>query len=83
MEQIARTAKQVGAIIRRRRRNKGLTQGDVGKKTRMRQATISRLETGESDTPLRTILDVLTALDLEIVIRRRSKASKQDIEDMF
>lgn len=83
MDQIARTAKQVGAIIRRRRRNKGLTQGDVGKKTRMRQATISRLETGESDTPLRTILDVLTALDLEIVIRKRSKASKHDIEDMF
>jgi len=83
MEQIARTAKQVGAIIRRHRRNKGLTQNDVSDKTRMRQATVSRLETGEYDTPLRTILDVLSALDLEITIRDRSKSSKHDIEDMF
>ncbi|PCJ43900.1 MAG: transcriptional regulator [Alphaproteobacteria bacterium] len=83
MEQIARSAKQVGAIIRRYRRNKGLTQNDISEKIRIRQATVSRLETGEYDTSLRTIFDVLAALDLEITIRERSKFSKHDIEDML
>lgn len=83
MEQIARTAKQVGAAIRRVRRAKSLTQSGVGSKTRLRQGTVSRLETGEADTQLRTLFEVLAALDLEIVIRERSKASAKDIEDMF
>jgi HTH-type transcriptional regulator/antitoxin HipB len=81
MKQIARTATQVGAALRRARRAKSLTQTEVGNKTRMRQATISRLETGEADTQVSTLLDVLAALDLEIVIRERSKASAKDIED--
>jgi HTH-type transcriptional regulator/antitoxin HipB len=83
MEQIVRTAKQVGAAIRRVRRAKSLTQSGVGSKTRMRQGTISRLETGEADTQIRTLFEVLSALDLEIVIRPRSKASAKDIEELF
>ena len=83
MKQIVRTANQVGAALRRERRAKKLTQTDIGSKTRLRQATISRLETGEADTRLQTLFDVLAALDLEIVIRDRSKASAKDIESLF
>jgi len=83
MEQIVRTAKQVGAAIRRVRRTKNLTQSVVGSNTRKRQGTISLLETGDVDTQLGTLLDVLSALDLEIVIRNRSKASAKDIEELF
>lgn len=83
MKQIVRTAKQVGAAIRRVRRAKKLTQSDVGSKTRLRQGTVSRLETGDADTQLRTLFEVLSALDLEIVIGERSKASAKDIEDLF
>ena len=82
MEQIARTPKQIGAAIRRCRRNKGLAQTNLGAKTSLRQATISALENGEPGTQLRTLIDVMVALDLEIVIRNRSKA-RQDIEDLF
>ncbi len=82
MEQIARTSKQIGAAIRRRRRTLNLRQGDVGSKTNLRQATISALETGEPGTQLRTLIDVMAALRLEIVIRERSKVS-EDIEDLF
>ena len=46
MEQIARTARQIGAAIRRRRRTLRLSQGDLGAKTRLRQATISVLQLG-------------------------------------
>jgi len=82
-EQIARTPKQIGAAVRRRRRALGMNQKDVGTKTQLRQATISGLETGEAGTQLRTLFGVLTALNLELVIRPRTKASTDKIEEMF
>lgn len=83
MSQSARTAKQIGAIIRRVRRNAGLTQTDLGKRIGLRQATISRLEKGEDETKLSTLLDVLSALGLEIIIDKRGKASIRNLGDMF
>ena len=82
-EQIARTPKQIGAAVRRRRRVMGMNQKDVGTKTQLRQATISGLEAGEAGTELRTLFGVLTALNLELVIRPRTKASTDKIEEMF
>lgn len=83
MNQSARTAKQIGAIIRRARRNDGLTQIDLGKRIGLRQATISRLEKGEEETKLSTLLDALSALGLEIIIDKRGRASTRNLEDMF
>ena len=83
MNQSARTAKQIGAIIRRARRNAGLTQTDLGKRIGLRQATISRLEKGEEETKLSTLLDALSALGLEIIIDKRGRASTWNLEDMF
>lgn len=83
MEQIARTSKQVAAAVRRIRRQQNLTQTELGKKIGLRQATISRLEAGEEATLLQTLLDTLTALNLELVIRPRTKASASDIERLF
>jgi len=82
-DQIARTPKQVGNAVRRHRRMKGMRQEDLGAKTRLRQATISGLEAGEPGTQLRTLFAVLTALDLELVIRPRTKISNEKIEDLF
>jgi HTH-type transcriptional regulator/antitoxin HipB len=83
MNQSARTAKQIGAIIRRARRNAGLTQTELGKRISLRQATISKLEKGEPATQLSTLLDALTALGLEIIIDKRGRASAKDLEDLF
>ena len=82
MEQIARTSRQIGAAIRRRRRQLGLRQGDLGAKTNLRQATISALENGEPGTQLRTLFNMIAALDLEMVIRERSRAGEA-IEDLY
>jgi HTH-type transcriptional regulator/antitoxin HipB len=46
----------------------------------LRQGTISRLEAGEPAMQLRTLLETLSALELEIVIRPRSSMR---IEDVF
>jgi len=83
MKQSARTAKQLGAIMRRERRNRGLTQAELGKKIGLRQATISKLEAGEPATQLRTLLDVLAAMGLEIIIDERGETSNDDIESLF
>ncbi|HRX38613.1 MAG TPA: helix-turn-helix domain-containing protein, partial [Parvularculaceae bacterium] len=61
MEQIARTTKQLGAAIRRRRRNTNMSQTELGSKTNLRQATISALESGEERTQLHTLMDVISA----------------------
>lgn len=81
-EHIARTEKQLGAILRRLRKQAGLTQAAVGERTHLRQATISRLEAGEPALQLRTLMETLAALDLELVVRPRSRSSA-DIEDLF
>lgn len=83
MQQGARTAKQIGAIVRRARRQAGLTQADLGKRVGLRQATVSKLEKGVPATQISTLLDVLTALGLELSIDVRGKASAQSLEDLF
>jgi HTH-type transcriptional regulator/antitoxin HipB len=82
MDQIARTPKQIGAIVRRERRKRNLTQDELGSRVHLRQATISRLEAGAPATRLSTLLDILPTLDLEIVVRPRTKAS-DDMEAIF
>jgi HTH-type transcriptional regulator / antitoxin HipB len=83
MEQVARTLKQIAAVVRRERRLQNMTQSDLSKKVNLRQATISRFETGEEGPSLQTLLDILAALNLELVIRSRTKASPEDIEQIF
>jgi HTH-type transcriptional regulator / antitoxin HipB len=83
MDTIARTTKQLADALRRYRRNKDLSQIGLAERMQVRQATISKLEAGEPATQLRVLMDALTALDLELVIRPRTKTSVQDIADLF
>jgi len=75
MENIARTPEQIAAIVRRERRRQGLTQQQLGAKIKLRQATISKLESGKAGVQLQTLLDVTRALKLELVIQPRTKFS--------
>lgn len=75
-EQLGRTTRQIGAAIRRRRRALKLSQTQLGDKAGLRQATISALESGDTGTQLRTLVDVLAALGLEMVLRERSQAGE-------
>lgn len=83
MDQIARAPKQIGSALRRQRRHLSLTQKELGAKINLRQATISGMESGEPGTQLRTLFHVLAALNLEIVIRPRTKGTAMDIESLF
>jgi HTH-type transcriptional regulator / antitoxin HipB len=83
VEEVARTSKQLGSLLRQRRRELGLSQAALASRIGLRQSTISALETSAKDTRTATLLSVLATLDLELVIRSRTKSSEKDIEALF
>jgi HTH-type transcriptional regulator/antitoxin HipB len=83
MEQVARTGKQIGAAVRRARKLQQMTQSQLAKRINVRQATISTFETGDEGSSMRTLLDILAALNLELLIRPRTQASPGEIEQIF
>ncbi|MFV1589920.1 helix-turn-helix domain-containing protein [Phaeobacter sp. JH20_39] len=83
MNMAARTPQQVGEALRRIRKSKNMTQKDVSQRTNLRIATISSLENGDPGTQLRTVMSVMSALDLEFVIQSRDASGTTNIEDIF
>ena len=83
MAELARTPRQIGNRIRRSRRQRGLSQTQLGNLAGLRQETVSLLETGNPAVRLDTLLTVLGALDLEFRIVSRSKGAAADIENIF
>jgi HTH-type transcriptional regulator/antitoxin HipB len=82
MEAIARTPKQLGNYIRERRRKLGFSQQQLAAKIGIRQRTVSSMETSAA-VRLDTVLRAFAALDLELVVRARTKSSAKDIEATF
>jgi len=70
-----------GVAIRAARRRRGWTQTELAERMNVRQATVSKLESGESATRLEVLFDALTSLGLELIVQERG--SSRDIEDMF
>lgn len=83
MDQITRTPKQLGTVLQRYRKATGLTQEALAARIRLRQATISALENSATNARLGTLFDTLAALNLELVVRPRSKGSTKDIEGIY
>ena len=83
MVHIARSARQLGNIIQRTRKQKGLTQTDLANVTGLRQELISRIETGHEGAKLSAIYSLFAALDLELVIDSCSGRPAPGIEDVF
>ena len=83
MTQLVRTPKQLGDALRRQRRAKGLSQTSAAQLAGLRQELVSRIETGSPGTRIDSICALLGALDLEFIVRPRSRVSDTDIEDIF
>lgn len=82
-QHIVRTPAQLGAALRRQRRALNLSQDELAERVSLRQGTVSALETGAPGTKLQTLMDALSALGLEIVLRPRSSAPVPDVEDLY
>ena len=83
MDQITRTPKQLGTVLRRYRKAASLSQETIAARIHLRQATISALENSANNARLGTLFDILAALDLELVVRPRTKGSTKEIEGIF
>ncbi|GGL36059.1 helix-turn-helix domain-containing protein [Caulobacter rhizosphaerae] len=82
MDLIARNEAQLAASLRRYRKKAGLTQGALGEVAQLRQSTISELENG-SGAKLETVFAILSALNLELVVRPRNVGGEPALEDLF
>jgi len=66
MNNLARSAKQLGNVIQQRRMAKTLTQTQLANLIGTGQKTISKIENGNPATRLDTLFSVLGALDLQL-----------------
>jgi HTH-type transcriptional regulator/antitoxin HipB len=83
MSHIARSPKQLGSIIQRTRKQRGLTQTQLGNLAGLRQELISKIETGHEGTKLSSLYALFAALDLELIVDARSGRPAKNIEDIF
>lgn len=73
MNAFARDPLQIGAAIRRVRKQAGLTQRQLGAKAGLRQESISLVENGNPAVRIDSLLAIIAALDLELQIAPRSR----------
>ena len=70
-----RSSKDLGTAIRRARKAHQLKQADLALKASLRQPLISELENGTTNATMDTVFKVLAALDLDLTVVPRRKAS--------
>jgi HTH-type transcriptional regulator / antitoxin HipB len=74
MEYVARTAHQLGQVLKSRRKQLGLTQREVAVKVGLLQAQISVIESHDAKATVTTLYKALSALGLELVLREGAPA---------
>lgn len=78
---LARTPKQIGQALRRERKKAGLNQTDLAERCGLWQETISKIEGGSPGSRLETVMEICAALNLEIVVRKRTKGDTDYLTD--
>lgn len=78
MEIVARTPAQLGAAIKSARLRRGLTQTDAASNVGLQQKTVSALENVGARTTVDTLYKMLSALDLELVIREKNGGDRSE-----
>jgi transcriptional regulator with XRE-family HTH domain len=67
-----RSSEALGRTIRRRRRERRLTQAELAERVRTTRQTLVALESGHETRALEVIFDTLGELGLELAVRPRS-----------
>lgn len=73
MRQLITTAAQVGAILRGRRKARGVAQQELATKLGISQSRLSTLEAQPGDMNLERLLLLAKLLGLELVLRDKSE----------
>lgn len=66
----------LGKVLRRYRKELGLTQSDAGQKFNLTQKVVSNIEAGKEGVQIATIFRYMSALGLEMQIEHRNKISE-------
>lgn len=75
---------EITRAIIQRRKERGLTQEQLGKLARVSRELISRFENNAHDIGLRRLLRLSEALDLEMVLRAgRGRPTIEELDDLF
>lgn len=77
-EYLITNATQVGPTLRGIRQELGLTQAQVGQKLGLPQKEISKMERGAERTSVERLFLLLSALQVELVLRPRGDADAED-----
>lgn len=83
MEPHARSPRQLGDLIQRQRKARGLSQSQLADLAGTRQEMVSKIENGAPGSRIASIYDLLAALDLEMTLKPRLRSSPADIADLF
>lgn len=75
MDYVARTPKQLAQILRSQRKSRRLTQKAAGALVGLLPKTISALETVPERSSVDSLFKLLSALEVELVIRSKSSGS--------
>ena len=81
VEVVTRAADQLADALARSRTRAGLSQAVVAASAGLRQATVSKAESGVGTTQLKTIYALCAALGLELVVRTRQASDAARAED--
>lgn len=76
MDFTALTPDQLAAVLRGRRQTLGLTQRELGVRVGLLQKTVSSLETDPSGSSITSLYRLLSALDLELVLRLKTSSAR-------
>lgn len=72
---VVRSPEVLGGAIRDARRARGWTQAQLAERTQMRQPMVSNVERGVGPMALPTVLALLSALELDLLLTGRDRAS--------
>lgn len=81
MTTITRTPELFGQALRRTRKKRSLTQSELAERSGLWQETISKIERGAPGTRLDSAMQICAALDLEIVVRERTKGNTDYLDE--
>lgn len=81
MRSVIRSNAILGTSLNEARRAAGLTQLELGRRTGLRQATISSLENGEGGT-LESLFKLLTELKLDLRLAPRA-TDQPELDELF
>ena len=78
MQSILVSAKDIGVVLRNMRRQKGVSQADLGKRVGLDQKKVSLIENGNPNTRLDSLFRLLSALEAGLSVQTKNNPTDSD-----